>query len=220
MLYEMITGTRLFVGESDIATLEKVRAERGSRAFRVQCLHSEPLERVVLKALAKERDDRYQTGAELHDELMRFLFADQNVYSAKQLAAFMKEAFAVEYNAEQERFNRWRGSATTPQPAVDEPQFEPTRLGRVGHTGSGLRNDDATRFGAPRGPFEPPPSDPKPAPPPVLAAPPPVLAAPPPVLAAPPPVQTTPPPRPAPPAKAKKKRLDDDGPVIGFFDDD
>jgi hypothetical protein len=82
----------------------------------------EQLERIVLKALAKDRDERYQTGEELHDDLMRFLFAGKDIYSGKNLAAFMREAFLEEFRKEEDRIRRWQATA-----AEDSADFESTR---------------------------------------------------------------------------------------------
>ena len=74
MLYECLTGERLFVGESDFSTLEKVRNVEILPPSRDQPAASRrELERIVLKALAKDVDDRYQWAIELHDDLQQLL---------------------------------------------------------------------------------------------------------------------------------------------------
>ncbi len=132
MLYEMLTGEKLFSGESDFSTLEKVRAGEVRAPSELNPEIPPALERIVLKALAKERDERYQWCGELHDDLMRFLYQGDEVYSAKSLAAFMKEAFGTELVKEQERQRRWQAqkpeetsdfdlsASTPPVPAPDE----------------------------------------------------------------------------------------------------
>ncbi len=117
MMYEMLTGTKLFSGESDFSTLEKVRAGEVRAPSEINPAIPPGLERIALKALAKERDDRYQWCSELHDDLMRFLYSGEDVYSAKSLSTFMKDAFAIEYAKEQERQRRWE--ATKPEEVID-----------------------------------------------------------------------------------------------------
>jgi len=53
ILYEMLTGQRLFVGESDFSTLEKVRNVEIVPPSSLNAKIPEPLERIVLKALAR-----------------------------------------------------------------------------------------------------------------------------------------------------------------------
>ena len=53
----MLTGEKLFVGESDFSTLEKVRNARSRRRAQFNPNIPAGLEQVVLKALAREPED-------------------------------------------------------------------------------------------------------------------------------------------------------------------
>src|SRR5438128_832435 len=68
VLYELLTGERLFMGESDFSTLEKVRNVEILPPSTYNKKIPQELERVVLKALAKDVDDRYQNAIDLHDD--------------------------------------------------------------------------------------------------------------------------------------------------------
>ena len=57
VLYELLTGERLFVGESDFSTLEKVRNVEILPPSTYNRKIPDELERIVLKALAKDVDD-------------------------------------------------------------------------------------------------------------------------------------------------------------------
>jgi serine/threonine protein kinase len=107
ILYEMLTGEKLFVGESDFSTLEKVR-----NADVPPARHFNPniplgLEKVVLKALAREPEDRYQWASDLQEDLMKFLLAGDAIYSGKHLSSYMKEAFAEDMLREAEKMERY-----------------------------------------------------------------------------------------------------------------
>src|SRR5207248_6169393 len=69
VLYELLAGERLFVGESDFSTLEKVRNVEILPPSTYNRKIPDALERIVLKALAKDVEDRFQNGIDLHDEL-------------------------------------------------------------------------------------------------------------------------------------------------------
>jgi serine/threonine-protein kinase len=74
LLWEMLAGERLFLGESDYKTLQKVRkAEIPSLASRNRQVPSR-LQQIVAGALAKHPDQRYQTAEELGRDLANFLF--------------------------------------------------------------------------------------------------------------------------------------------------
>ncbi|HYV45061.1 MAG TPA: protein kinase [Myxococcaceae bacterium] len=107
ILYEMLTGEKLFVGESDFSTLEKVRNAEVTPPKRLNPTIPDDLERVVLKALAREAEDRYQWPSDLQEDLMRFLVSGDVIYSNKQLSGFMREAFAEDVLREQEKMERF-----------------------------------------------------------------------------------------------------------------
>ncbi len=109
ILYEMLTGEKLFVGESDFSTLEKVRNAEVPLPRQFNPNVPSGLEKVVLKALAREPEDRYQWGADLQEDLMRFLLAGDAIYSGKHLSSYMKEAFAEDMLREAEKMERYAG---------------------------------------------------------------------------------------------------------------
>jgi serine/threonine protein kinase len=107
LLYEMLTGERLFTGESDFSTLEKVRAAVVPTPSKLNPDIPPELERVMLKALAREPDDRYAWASDLQEDLQQFLVEGDALFSAKQLSAFLKEAFAEDVLREAERLERF-----------------------------------------------------------------------------------------------------------------
>jgi serine/threonine protein kinase len=75
LLYEMLTGKRLFYGETDYQTVELVRAAK-IPPIAAQNPEVEPeLEEVVRKALARRPDDRFQSATDLQDALAHYLFS-------------------------------------------------------------------------------------------------------------------------------------------------
>ncbi len=102
-LYEMLTGERLFVGDSDFSVLEKVRKVEVLPPTTYNRKIPEALEKIVMKALAKDVDERYQYASELGDDLQRFLITSDAIFSRKDLAQYMKATFAEEYEREKQR---------------------------------------------------------------------------------------------------------------------
>jgi len=94
ILYEMLTSERLFVGESDFSTLEKVRNVEIVPPSTFNSQIPEQLEHIVLKALAKDVDERYQNALDLHDDLQSFLYSVGKFSSRKDLSVWMKRAYA------------------------------------------------------------------------------------------------------------------------------
>jgi len=109
LLWELLCGEKLFTGDSDFAVLEKVRNGVVPLPRSVNPELSEALERVMRRALATEVADRYQNASELHDDLTRFTLLGDSVYGSRQLAEWIREDFAPEYEKEQVRLRGWLG---------------------------------------------------------------------------------------------------------------
>ena len=108
VLYELLTGERLFIGESDFSTLEKVRNVEILPPSTYNRKIPEELERIVLNTLAKDPEDRYQHAIDLHDELQAFMYTAGEFYSRKDLAAWMKRTWSREIQEETKKLEEYR----------------------------------------------------------------------------------------------------------------
>ncbi|MFH1130526.1 MAG: protein kinase [Pseudomonadota bacterium] len=108
VLYELITGERLFHGDSDFSTLEKVRNVEILPPSAFNRKIGDELEQIVLKALAKDVDERYQNAIDLHDDLQAYMYTSGEFYSRKDLAAWMKRNFVREIEHEERKLEAER----------------------------------------------------------------------------------------------------------------
>jgi len=108
MLYECLTGERLFQGETDFSTLEKVRNVdiQPPRALNPDI--PESVEKVILKALAKDVEDRYQWCSEMLADLQAYLMGQDVVFTAKSLSSWLKEVFAQEIERERQLLEQYK----------------------------------------------------------------------------------------------------------------
>lgn len=96
-LYEMLTAQRLFKGESDFSTLQRVReAEVPALSTRDRRIPSD-LERIVTKLLARVAGDRYATASEVVTDLQNFMADSGNLCGPRDLANYMQQAFAADH---------------------------------------------------------------------------------------------------------------------------
>ena len=96
VLWELLAHDRLFVANNEINTLRKIRdCQIPSLRKLNPNIHAE-LERIVQKALARDRNLRYQTGAALHRDLSRYLNRQFPDFSVQDFAVFIKSVFADE----------------------------------------------------------------------------------------------------------------------------
>jgi hypothetical protein len=108
VLYELLTGERLFVGETDFSTLEKVRNVEIVPPSSYNKKIPQELERLIMKALARDPEDRYQNAIDLHDDLQSFLYSVGEFFSRKDLAAWMKKSFATEIEDENTKLEQFQ----------------------------------------------------------------------------------------------------------------
>lgn len=107
-LYELLTMERLFVGESDFSTLEKVRNVEIMPPSTYNKKIPDELEAIVLKALAKHPEDRYRTAMDLHDDLQSFMYTSGNFFARKDLSVLMHKLFGDEISKEAARDEEFR----------------------------------------------------------------------------------------------------------------
>ena len=100
VFFEMLTGKRLFLGKNDVETLEKIRK---AEVLPPSVFNSDvppELDRIVLKALAKDREDRYQWASEFSEDLKKFSYSSGKSFSRQDMMNFMSEFFADELEEE------------------------------------------------------------------------------------------------------------------------
>ena len=120
VLYELLVGDRLFLGESDFSTLEKVRNVEMVPPTRLNKNLSPHLERIVMKALAKNREDRYRWANEMAEDLQRYLFATNQPFARTDMQRYMQQHFRSEMDEERGRVDHYK-SIPFKSGAVDEP---------------------------------------------------------------------------------------------------
>jgi len=108
MLYECLTGERLFQGETDFSTLEKVRNVDIAAPRQVNPAIPEAIETIILKALAKDVEDRYQWCSEMLADLQAYLMSQDVVFTAKSLSGWLKDVFAAEIERERQLLEQYK----------------------------------------------------------------------------------------------------------------
>jgi serine/threonine-protein kinase len=77
LLYELLTGKRLFYGETDYQTVELVRQAKVPPIAAQNSEVTAELEQVVRKALARDLNQRFQSAGDLQDALAQYLFSQR-----------------------------------------------------------------------------------------------------------------------------------------------
>jgi serine/threonine protein kinase len=125
LLWELLVGDRLFLGESDFSTLEKVRNVELVPPTHFNKSLSAQVERIVMKALAKNRDDRYKHASEMAEDLQRYLFSSNQPFARTDLQKYMHQHFAEEIKVEQERLERYQEISLAEVVEEEAPKSRP-----------------------------------------------------------------------------------------------
>jgi len=93
MLFELTTGRRLFKGASEFETLKMICDKEYPLPSQVKDNYPPELERIVMRALAKRREDRYQSAREMQADLELFAREERIAVSQVSLTKWMESLF-------------------------------------------------------------------------------------------------------------------------------
>jgi serine/threonine protein kinase len=96
LLAELTTGTRMFVGASDYEIMKQVIEERPPRPGEIVRGYPRPLEKIVLKGLARAREDRWGSAQELQLQLEAFARDRRLALSPVHVARYLESIFGEE----------------------------------------------------------------------------------------------------------------------------
>ncbi len=126
VLWELLANDRLFTGSNESAILRKVRDCQIPPIRKVNPLVPQELERIVMKALAKDRNVRYQTAANLHRDLNRFLNMQYPDFSSHDFSNTLKDAFKTSYLDAREKLIFYSKVELNATPTVDDKMLSNT----------------------------------------------------------------------------------------------
>jgi serine/threonine-protein kinase len=91
LLWEMLSGKRLFRAETDMATLELVRAAEIPPLREINPKVTKELEQVTMRALARDVNRRYQTARQFAEDLWSLLFTQGRRVTLHDVGALVRE---------------------------------------------------------------------------------------------------------------------------------
>jgi serine/threonine protein kinase len=128
LLYEMLTHRRMFEGDA-FSVFAKVREADYTPAEIVNRALPRDLCRIIDKALAKDREQRYQSAEELLTDLEKFMHGLSISPSYRNLSQYMKDLFREEAEAEFETIRKITDAGSMTSLEIDktiQPQIEKT----------------------------------------------------------------------------------------------
>lgn len=98
VLHEMLTTEKLFRGDTEFQLMERVRNAEVLPPSKFNRRVREEVDRVVLKALARDVGDRYQSAADLARDLRRIVV--DYAFNVEELAKDIRDMFPSDYDRE------------------------------------------------------------------------------------------------------------------------
>src|SRR6185503_1753337 len=120
MLFELTTGKRLFKGSSEFETLKLICEREYPKPSQVRPGYPAELERIVMKALAKDKSERYQSAREMQSDLEIFIRNNRIAVSNIALSQFMQGLFQDKLESQKEALIQ--GKALADIIAQQDPQ--------------------------------------------------------------------------------------------------
>jgi tRNA A-37 threonylcarbamoyl transferase component Bud32 len=106
MMYELTLGKRLYQGKSDFEVLKQIVEGTVTPPRELDPEYPPVLEAIVMRALDKEKDKRYQTARDIQADLEGMVRADRLHVSPITLTRFMEEIFGLKIEAWREAQKR------------------------------------------------------------------------------------------------------------------
>lgn len=162
ILHEMLTTEKLFRGDTEFALMEKVRKAEVPPPSTFNRRVNAKLDSIVLRALARDVADRYQTAAELRAELDALIAGYR--FDPAELRQFMRQLFRAEYAREQDEIAQALSSLP---PELDSgrdsvPSLQLDRQGAYQPAPPAPQQGWTTTTEAPMTPTPPEPGEPEP----------------------------------------------------------
>ncbi len=103
ILHEMLTGRRLFKTDSDVKTLEKIKAGDIQAPSSLNPAVPKRLDEIVMRALATNKADRFEDARALQTALLEFMYPATPDLTRENLGHFLTELFSAEIRGERDR---------------------------------------------------------------------------------------------------------------------
>ena len=121
-LWELLCSRKLFQANNDLAVLKQIQACKVIPPSEINPSVPKELDAIVMKALSKDRSQRYENLDQMNRALVRFLYSTYPDFNASDLNTFSEDLFKTELAKDQAKFVDY-GSIDI-QPYIEEMKQE------------------------------------------------------------------------------------------------
>jgi serine/threonine protein kinase len=126
VLHEMLTTEKLFRGDTEFQLMEKVRNAEVTPPSKYNRRVPEALDAIVMKALARDAQDRYPTAAEFATDLLKLLEGYR--LTTAELREFVRGLFRQDFQQEEAELTACRTALSFDAPPPPSPGPPPATL--------------------------------------------------------------------------------------------
>ena len=145
ILHEMLTGRRLFKTDSEIKTLEKIKAVDIKEPSAINPNVPARLDEITMRALSRDPAVRYADAKEMQTALLDFIYPSTPDLTRESFSHFMGSLFAEEISEERDRMEE--GTKVAVALWQEEPELlEPDEDWREGAASTGTMTTPPSRI--------------------------------------------------------------------------
>ncbi|HXH32372.1 MAG TPA: serine/threonine-protein kinase [Bacteriovoracaceae bacterium] len=128
-LWELLCSQKLFQASNDLAVLKQIQACKIRPPSEINPTVPKELDAIVMKALSKDRSNRYEDLDQMNRALVRFLYSKYPEFNASDLRKFADDLFGQEIARDRDKFVEY-GKIET-QAYIDDMKNEESRTGKI-----------------------------------------------------------------------------------------
>lgn len=128
-LWELLCSRKLFQANNDLAVLKQIQACKITPPSEINPSVPKELDAIVMKALSKDRANRYENLDQMNRALVRFLYSTYPDFNASDLSTFAEDLFKAEISKDRDRFVEY--GKIDIQSFIDDMKQEESRTGKI-----------------------------------------------------------------------------------------
>jgi len=142
-LWEMLCSRKLFQANNDLAVLKLIQQCKIIPPSEINPTVPKELDAIVLKALSKDRAQRYENLDQLNRALVKFLYSTYPDFNPSDLRSFSDDLFQKEIKSDQQNFVDY--GAIDIQPYIEDLKRDESRTGKISKKELGLKERTVVR---------------------------------------------------------------------------
>jgi serine/threonine-protein kinase len=136
-LWELLCSRKLFQASNDLAVLKQIQACKIVPPSQINPSVPKELDAIVMKALSKDRANRYDNLDQLNRALVRFLYAQYPDFNASDLNTFAEDLFQAEIASDRDKFVEYGKIDTNAY--IEEMKREESKTGKISKKDVGIK---------------------------------------------------------------------------------